>query len=315
MPHPHSVLRVFNRKVNWSPEEIYALALRETNHLLQRRPYPAHLSIVAPMYNEEAVVDFLRAEMNDFLAQLKCSAELIIVNDGSSDSTIQKIAQWATEDPRIKVIHLSRNFGHQIAVTAGLDFVTGDAIAIIDADLQDPLQVIHLMIERYCEGYDVAYGQRLTRAGEPKLKLFAAWTFYRLMSTLVYKRLPVDTGDFRLISRTALDGIRSMHEVHRFLRGMVAWVGYPQIAVPYQRAPRVAGETKYPYTKLIALAWGAATSFSTVPLQLSIGLGLVFGALAIEEVIRAFVKWLMVGSAIPGWTSLMIVQSLSVALF
>jgi polyisoprenyl-phosphate glycosyltransferase len=144
-------------------------------------------------------------------------------------------------DPRIKVIHLSRHFGHQVALTAGLDYAAGDAIVAIDADLQDPLSVVHQMIERYRESYDVAYGQREMREGEAPFKRWTAWAFYRLMRRTVYHRPPVDTGDFRLMSRACLDGLRSMREVHRFMRGMVAWGGFPEIAVPYCRAARAAG--------------------------------------------------------------------------
>jgi dolichol-phosphate mannosyltransferase len=243
--------------------------------------------------------------------------EVILVNDGSSDGTLQKIADWAGEDHRIKVLHLSRNFGHQIAATAGLDYASGDAVVLIDADLQDPLPVIHQMIERYCEGYDVIYGQREARLGESRSKLFTAWLFYRLMRVLVYQRLPVDTGDFRLISRECLDGLKSMRETHRFLRGMVAWAGYPQFALKYQRAARVAGLTKYPLRKMLAFAWTAATSFSSVPLQVSLVFSLIMGLIGMEEATRAFLAWLLGWYAVPGWTSLMIMDSLlgSVLLF
>jgi dolichol-phosphate mannosyltransferase len=265
---------------------------------------------VIPLYNEEAVVDLLRAEVERFMSEVSCEMEVILVNDGSSDRTIDRILAWASQDHRIKVVHLSRNFGHQLALTAGLDFAMGDAIAVIDADLQDPLEVIHQMIERYREGYDVVYGQREVRHGESVAFKVSAWVFYRLMRFLIYKRLPLDTGDFRLVSREFLDGLRRMRETHRFLRGMVAWAGYPQFALKYERAGRIAGETKYPLRKLLALAWTAATSFSTVPLQISIVLGLLVGLLGIEEACRALLASAL-GWYIPsGWTSLMVVTSL-----
>jgi glycosyltransferase involved in cell wall biosynthesis len=282
---------------------------RETHHILRPRPGPAGLSLVIPMYNEEAAVDFLRAELEKFMGEVSADVEVVLVNDGSSDRTIDKIAEWAAEDGRIKVLHLSRNFGHQIASTAGLDYATGDAVVLIDADLQDPLPVVHQMIERYREGYDVVFGQRETRQGESAFKRGTAWAFYRLMRLIADKRLPVDTGDFRLISRECLDGLKSMRETHRFLRGMVAWVGYPQFALKYQRAARVAGSTKYPMRKMLAFAWTAATSFSTVPLQLSIVLGLIAGLVGVEEGIRALLASLLHWYAVPGWTSLMIVTS------
>src|ERR1035438_7530736 len=283
---------------------------RDTYHILQPRPSPASLSLVIPMYNEEAIVHFLRAEVEKFMREVPADMEVILVNDGSSDRTIDGIVAWAAEDRRIKIVHLSRNFGHQIALTAGLDYATGDAVAVIDADLQDPLPVIHQMIERYREGYDVVYGQRAARQGESVAFKVSAWVFYRVMRFLIYKRLPLDTGDFRLISRECLDGLKSMRETHRFLRGMVAWVGYPQVAVKYQRASRVAGEAKYPLRNLLGLAWTAATSFSTVPLQISIVLGLITGLLGIEEGTRAILASLLGWYIVPGWTSLMVVTSI-----
>jgi dolichol-phosphate mannosyltransferase len=262
------------------------------------------------MYNEEVVVDFLRAELQAFMRDVSAEMEVILVNDGSSDGTIEKLAAWAAEDRRIKVLQLSRNFGHQVASTAGLDYATGDAVVLIDADLQDPLPVVHQMIERYREGYDVVYGQRGARQGESAVKLFTAWAFYRVMRLMVYKSLPLDAGDFRLISRECLNGLKTMRETHRFLRGMVAWVGYPQFALQYQRASRVAGETKYPLRRMLALAWTAATSFSTVPLQISIVLGLITGLIGIEEGVRAILAALFGWYAVPGWTSLMVVTSI-----
>ena len=206
----------------------------------------------------------------------------------------KKAAAWAMQDSRVKVLHLSRNFGHQIASTAGLDYASGHAIVLLDADLQDPLPVIHRMIARYCEGYDVVYGQREHRQGESPFKLFTAWAFYRIMRTLVYKGLPVDTGDFRLMSRECLSGLQAMRETHRFLRGMVAWLGYPQCALKYERAPRAAGATKYPFTKMLAFAWTAATSFSTLPLQISIVLGVIIGLFGLARsspgIARAFAR-------------------------
>ena len=281
--------------------------MEDTYHLLERRPYPATLSLVVPMYNEESVVDFLRAEVTRFLEELKSEAEVVLVNDGSSDQTLPKIAAWAAADSRIKIVHLSRNFGHQVAATAGLDYARGDAIALIDADLQDPLCVIHRMIDRYCEGYDVVYGQREARRGESALKRLTAWAFYRLMRALVYSSLPLDSGDFRLMSRQCLNGLQSMHETHRFLRGMVAWVGYPQCGVKYVRAPRAGGYSKYPLRKMLFFAWTAATSFSALPLQVSLLLGILVGLLGIEEGIRALLAVTLGWYTVPGWTSLMVI--------
>jgi len=277
-----------------------------TRHLLTPRAYPRTLALVVPMFNEGPAVPFLRRAIQQFARELRGDLEVVLVNDGSSDGTLDAICAWAAEDRRIKVIHLSRNFGHQLAATAGLDYANGDAVVLIDADLQDPLEVIHGMIERYCEGYDVAYGQRLERSGESPFKRFTAWAFYRLMRAFVYNRLPTDTGDFRLLSRDCLMALRRMRETHRFLRGMATWVGYPQIAVPYRRAERSAGSTKYPLHKMLAFAWTAATSFSTLPLKLSMLIGVMVGLFGIEEAIRALVAF-MFGWVVPGWTSLTII--------
>jgi polyisoprenyl-phosphate glycosyltransferase len=283
---------------------------RSTLHLLEKQPYPGLLSLVVPMYNEDTVVEFLRVELERFMQEVQCSTEVLLVNDGSSDDTLIKIVEWANADPRVKVLHLSRNFGHQIASTAGLEHASGDAVVLIDADLQDPVAVIHTMLERYCDGYHVVYGQRERRQGETLFKRFSAWLFYRVMRKLVYKDLPVDTGDFRLISRPCLDALNSLQETHRFLRGMVAWVGYPQCAVRYERAARISGESKYPLRKMLSFAWTAATSFSIVPLQVSLVLGLLVGLFAIEEAVRAILATLLGWYSVPGWTSLMVVTSL-----
>lgn len=277
-------------------------------HLLERRPYPSGLSVVIPCYNEEAMVPILEREISTFLRTLQCPAEVILVNDGSTDRTLERLVAWASRDARIAVLQLSRNFGHQAAASAGLEFARHQTVVLLDADLQDPLAIIHEMIDRYQAGFDVVYGQRIARAGETRFKRFTAWMFYRLMRALVDKRLPVDTGDFRLISRECLNDLLKLRECHRFLRGMVTWVGYPQTAVPYQRNPRAAGETKYPFHKMMRFAWTAATSFSTVPLNLSFVLGGLAGLFACEEVVRAIIT-AYEGRNLPGWTSLMVVTS------
>ena len=283
---------------------------RTTSHLLSRREAPARLSLVIPIYNEEAMIARLRDAVSSFVRTLPGEVELILVNDGSSDQTLPLLAEWAALDSRVRVLHLSRNFGHQIAATAGLDHATGDAVVLLDADLQDPLSVIHQMIGRYCEGYDVVYGQRESRAGESAYKRLTAWMFYRIMRTLVYRELPPDVGDFRLISRPCLDAVRQMRETHRFLRGMVAWVGFPQVAVAYHRQPRAAGSTKYPLRKMLAFSWVAATSFSTLPLRLSVIMGALVGVIGIEEGIRALLAYFLGWYTVPGWTSLTVIVSL-----
>jgi len=277
---------------------------------LDPRPYPPLLSLVFPMFNEADAIPHLRAALTQFLEEVQDDSEVILVNDGSRDSTLAQICGWAEQDPRIKVVGLSRNFGHQSAATAGLDYASGDAIVLLDADLQDPLSIVHQMIERYREGYDVVYGKRVSREGETAFKRLTASGFYRLMQRFVYADLPADTGDFRLISRKCLSGLQQMREAHRFLRGMVAWVGYPQIEVPYQRAARVAGETKYPLRKMLRFAWIAATSFSALPLKIATLVGFIAMLLGIEEGIRAILAHILGWYTVPGWASLTVLVSL-----
>jgi dolichol-phosphate mannosyltransferase len=279
---------------------------KQTFHLLQPRPYPAKLSLVIPMYNEEAVLPLLRGAIEQFMGEVLCKTEVILVNDGSFDATLAQIAAWAAQDPRVKVVHFSRNFGHQSACTAGLDFASGDAVVVLDADLQHPLHIVHGMIARYCQGYDVAYAAGLVREGESWFKRFSAWLFYRLMRSMVYKRLPSDAGDFRLISRDCLNGLRQMRETHRFLRGMVAWVGYAQVAVPYERGPRAAGETKYSLGKMMSFAWTAATSFSILPLRVSTFMGLIVTLFGLVEAVRAILAHIFGWYTVTGWTSLLV---------
>ncbi|MFZ0523949.1 MAG: glycosyltransferase family 2 protein, partial [Candidatus Acidiferrales bacterium] len=268
------------------------------------------LSIVMPFYNEEEIFPLLRPRLTEFLDNSPYPCEVVAVNDGSSDRTIQRLVEWCQADPRIKVLNLSRNFGHQYASTAGVDHARGDAIVLMDADLQDPPEVVHRMVEQYRQGYDVVCGQRVTRAGEGHFKKFTAWFFYRFMRMFFLKSLPRDVGDFRLMSRRCVDSLGSMRELHRFLRGMVAWVGYPQICVPYERQARAAGETKYPLRKMIRLAWTAAVSFSALPLRLSFFGAGIMTLVAIEETVRAVVEH-FAGHTVPGWTSLMVIVCLS----
>jgi glycosyltransferase involved in cell wall biosynthesis len=283
---------------------------RNNSYLLQPRPYPTRLSLVIPMYNEELVVPFLRNALEQFMTGLRVETEVILINDGSTDSTLNQIVEWAHQDVRVKVVNFSRNFGHQIALTAGLDYATGDAIVTLDADLQHPLNVIPRMIEHYCEGYDVIYGQRQVRLGETWLKRFTAWLFYRLMRAFIHKDLPVDSGDFRLLSRSCLNGLQQMRETHRFLRGMVAWVGFPQIGVRYEQLPRIAGSTKYTFNKMFAFAWTAATSFSILPLKASTWLGVIVTLVGLGEAIHALLAKILHWYVVPGWTSLTVLVSI-----
>lgn len=256
------------------------------------------------------MIPYLRKSLEEILPKITTKVEVILVNDGSSDQTIESLIAWSLSDKRIKIISFARNFGHQIAVTAGMDNANGDAIIIMDADLQDPPEVILEMLAKYREGYDVVYGKREERVGESRFKLATAWLFYRLMKILVHKDLPLDSGDFRLISRNCLDALKGMREKHRFLRGMGAWVGFPQTPVIYKRAARAAGETKYPLRKMLTLAMNAAISFSPLPLRFSLSLGIIIAFVGFIVGITAVVKAWMHYSGLypelvynPGWAT------------
>ncbi|MCG6144892.1 glycosyltransferase [Leptospira bandrabouensis] len=280
------------------------------HYYLVPRKNPKLLSIIIPCYNEESSLPFLKERLEDLIKILPTKVEVIFVNDGSSDQTIFQLVSWAEKDPQIQVVSLSRNFGHQLAVTAGMDYAKGDAVVVMDADLQDPPEVILEMLTKYREGYDVVYGQRLARSGESFFKKATAWAFYRLMKILVHKDLPLDSGDFRLISRRCLDALNGLRENHRFLRGMNAWIGFPQTPVFYKRDPRVAGETKYPLRKMLKLAMNAAVSFSPLPLRFSLALGIIVAiigfAVGFYALFRAFQHFILEMPIVynPGWATI-----------
>ena len=249
----------------------------------------SRLAVVAPCYNEEAGLPEFVRQVKAVCGQLGAPYEIVLVNDGSRDRTLAVALDLASQDPTIRVVNLLRNFGHQAAVTAGLDVAEGDVVVLIDSDLQDPPAVIAEMIAAWKAGADVAYGQRRTREGETAFKLFTAKVFYRLLRWMTRSDIPADTGDFRLMDRRVVDVLRSMRERHRFIRGMVSWVGGRQVAVPYDRKPRFAGETKYPFRKMAAFALDAITSFSVVPLRLVTYLALAIISLAIAATGVVFV--------------------------
>jgi polyisoprenyl-phosphate glycosyltransferase len=270
----------------------------------ESRPAPRLLSIVIPIYDEEMAVPHLRKRLTEFLPNLPCPAELILVNDGSRDGTLRGLQEWAACEPNIALLSLSRNFGHQAASTAGLDCVQGDAAVLMDADLQDPPEVILQMIAEDQRGYDVVYARRETRLGETLAKRATAWLYYRLMRLSGWN-LPLDTGDFRLISASCLQALRSMRETHRFIRGMVAWVGFPQTGVCFERPPRVAGKTKYSPGRMLWLAWSGALSFSPMPLRIVFGLGIIAALAATGIGIYAVGSLLLHHYVVRGWTSIM----------
>ncbi|MAF02831.1 glycosyltransferase family 2 protein [Herbaspirillum huttiense F1] len=265
------------------------------------------LSIVVPCYNEEEVIDFTKLELFKLMDELDgLDAELIFVNDGSRDRTLEKLKAIAREDARVRVVCLSRNFGHQIAVTAGVDAARGDAVVLMDADLQDPPAVVHQMVAHWREGYDVVYAVRSEREGESAFKIATARAFYRLLNKMSEVDIPLDTGDFRLMSRRVVDTLCAMPERDRFVRGMVSWVGFKQMALPYARARRVAGVTKYPLKKMLKFATDGILSFSSKPLQMSIGLGMSAAGLAFLGILYALFLRIFTQVWVEGWTALMI---------
>jgi dolichol-phosphate mannosyltransferase len=268
----------------------------------QQRPLRL-LSVVAPVYNEEELVEpFVERAL---AAVADYNFELVIVNDGSSDRTPELLDRIAERDPRVRVVHLSRNFGHQAALTAGLEHAAGDAVAMIDADLQDPPELIPQMVERWEQGADVVYAVRKQREGETAFKLATASWFYKLFDKLAQVDLEPNSGDFRLLDRRALDALLSMTERSRFLRGMTVWVGFTQTAVHYERDARHAGETKYTLRKMLRFSLDAIASFSHLPLQLATYLGMLFAGLAFVA-IPVVILLRIVGSYLPGFGSITI---------
>jgi len=232
-------------------------------------------SIIIPMYNEEEGIAEAYKRLTAVMRGLEQPYELLFINDGSRDGTMHIMTAIAAEDSSVKIVDFARNFGHQVAVSAGMRYCSGDAVVIIDADLQDPPEVIPAMLEKWREGYQVVYGKRMKRKGESFLKLLTAKAFYKLINKLTNNMVPVDTGDFRLIDRMVVDTMNAMPEHNRFLRGMGSWVGYRQFAFEYQRDPRFAGETKYPIKKMIKLAKDGIISFTNSPLALATGAGIM----------------------------------------
>ncbi len=262
------------------------------------------LSVVAPVYNEEALIEEFHARVCGALEGV--AFELVLVDDGSSDGTPAVLDSLSDNDPRVRVVYLSRNFGHQTALTAGLDHARGDAVVMLDADLQDPPELIPRMLDHWRAGCDVVYAVREQREGESRFKLSTARWFYRVFDKLAQVELQHNSGDFRLLDRHALDALLSMRERNRFLRGMTVWVGYTQAAVPYRRDARHAGETKYTIPKMLRFSLDAIFSFSHRPLQLATFLGFMISTLAFIA-IPVVVVLRLLGSYLPGFSALTIV--------
>lgn len=266
------------------------------------------ISLVVPMYYEEKVVNECYKRLTDVLQKLdNYDYEIIFVNDGSKDKTLELLEEIAKIDERVKILSFARNFGHQCAVTAGLRHVSGDAIVIIDADLQDPPELIPEMLKLWEEGNQVIYGKRKTRDGESAFKLLTAKMFYKTLNALSDVEIPKDTGDFRLVDREVVEVINSLPEHNKFLRGLWSWVGFKQVPYEYERKERFAGETKYPLKKMLKLASDGIISFSTKPLKFVGALGLVSIAISICIMIYALISFaLKLNNLTAGWTSLMV---------
>ena len=278
------------------------------------RPMPAAtghvapaLSVVVPCYNEQEVLEQFYSRTAAVLDRLGAAWEIVLVNDGSTDGTLALMLGLQAADSRIAVVNLSRNFGKEIALTAGLDHARcTDAVVVIDADLQDPPEVIPALVDAARQGFDVAYAQRSIRHGESWLKRTTAHAFYRVMQRLGGKvQLPQDTGDFRLMSRRALDALLALREQHRFMKGLFAWVGFPSVAVPYERAPRAAGTTKWNWWKLWNLSLEGITSFTVGPLKIGSYLGLVVAFFAALYILQLLVRTFFFGNPVAGFPSLM----------
>lgn len=268
---------------------------------------PSVYSFIIPCYNEEAVLEELFARVGAVLDDLDGPAEVLCVDDGSTDRTYDLLYAQHCRDSRWKLIRLSRNFGHQVAVTAGLDAAEGDAVIILDADLQDPPELVHDLIARWREGYEVVYAVRRHRQGDSVLKRASAALFYRLLRRLTEMEIPLNTGDFRLVDRRVAEAVRAMPEHHRFLRGLFAWVGFRQSGVEFDRPRRHAGTSKYPFRRMLRLAFDGILGFSTVPLRVTLHLGLLVAIASFLYGVLAIILKLGPFRTEPGWASLMVV--------
>ena len=266
-------------------------------------------SFVIPIFNEEAVLPLLLRRIDQLFASLDGPAEAIFVDDGSSDTSSIFLAAMARHKPSYRYIGLSRNFGHQIAITAGMEAARGEAIIIMDADLQDPPEVVSEMIARWQAGFQVVYARRLSRAGESWFKRATANVFYRLLDRLSKVEIPRDTGDFRLVDRKVLDAFLAMPEQDRFVRGMFAWLGFRQTAVEFHRPARVAGETKYPLLKMMRLALNGVLGFSDTPLRVAIWLGMAVSGIALAYGLYVIGMWFGHSHSVSGWSSTVVIIS------
>lgn len=264
------------------------------------------LSVIVPCYNEQEVIETTHARLMELFSTLDLDCEVIYVNDGSRDRTLEILKRLQQSDDRVRVLSFSRNFGHQLAVSAGIDTAAGDAVVLIDSDLQDPPELIPEMVAKWREGYHVVYGVRAQRAGESAFKLLTAKAFYRMINVISDVAIPLDTGDFRLMDSRVVSVLQNMPERDRFVRGMVSWVGFKQFALPYARAERAAGESKYPLRKMLLFALDGVISFSLVPLRIATAFGFLAATMAALGIVYALFLRLFTGNWAPGFTLLFI---------
>lgn len=269
-------------------------------------PLSPVISVVIPIYNEEEIIAELYRRMTAAMEAIGEPYELVLINDGSRDTSIEKMRELSAKDPRVKLIDFSRNFGHQVAITAGMDYASGDAVVVIDADLQDPPEVIARLVEKWREGYDVVYAVRAKRKGDTLFKKATAAAFYRVLKQITNVDIPVDTGDFRLMSRRAINALLSVREKHRFIRGLVSWIGFRQTGVTFVREERFAGVTKYPLKKMLKFAFDGITSFSFMPLQMATYMGFFTSAAAFLGILIVVALKLFTTIPLPGWASMMV---------
>jgi polyisoprenyl-phosphate glycosyltransferase len=265
------------------------------------------LSVIIPVYNEAAVLPVFHSRVQEVMDATGCRYELIYVDDGSSDDSLQLLNGLRAEDDSVAILELSRNFGKEVALSAGLDHARGDAIIIIDADLQDPPQLIHQFLAEWRNGYDVVYGQRTDRRGDSPFKIFTAKWFYRVINALSDVEIPRDVGDFRLLSRRAVDALLALPERRRYMKGLYSWIGFPQKAIPYIRQSRQAGQTKWNYWRLWNFALEGITAFSDAPLKIATYLGAVTSGFAFLYGFFVLIRTLIWGDPVPGYPSLIIV--------
>lgn len=279
-------------------------------HLLMTSSNDIRYSLIVPIYNEDDVLSAFFKSIDQLLEKLDGETEVILVNDGSSDASLMMLQAKSFSDRRYKTISLSRNFGHQIAITAGMDAAKGDAVVVMDADLQDPPEVVLKMIARWKDGYDVVYAKREAREGESILKRWTAHVFYRVLQRMTSVDIPTDVGDFRLVDRNVLNIVNSMRERDRFVRGMFSWVGFKQTSVSFVRPQRAAGETKYSLRKMLSFAADGFLGFSEAPLRLALWLGIITSIAAISYGLYVASTWFASEGLVKGWSSTIVVLSL-----